>query len=238
MMSIGVLAEMASNKSERSMSPSTLSEEGRRELIARQHRALYGGETGNFIPQGSFDESASMKSQIGGGPRGPSPRAGDPFGAPGQGAPGLESTGQASQESGRPEQTTSPAGQGASGFGPFEAPGQSSGKVPTPPVNDDGSHARHLSKSTTAPLPGGMGPIGSRPNPQHSASQSLNKRTTSPLPSSTPFGFGSSEQTNERSTSSNSNSKKEGGSSSGIGTWGTGSGVWGSNKIGATSVWG
>lgn len=235
-MSIGVLAEMASNKSDRSHSPSTLSEEGRRELIARQHRALYGSETANFIPQGAFDESANTKGPIGGGPRGPSPRAGDPFGGLGQGAPGLESSVQVSQESGRPEKTTSPAG--APGFGTFEGAGQSSGKVPTPPTGDDSSHARHLSKSTTAPLSGGMAPIGSRPNPQHSASQSLNKRTTSPLPASTPFGFGSSEQTNERSTSSNSNSKKEGGGSSGIGAWGTGSGVWGSNKIGATSVWG
>ena len=111
---------------------------------------------------------------------------------------------------------------------------------PTPTAGDDNSHTRHLSKSTTAPLQGGMGPIGSRPNTQHAANPSLNKRTTSPLPSSMSYGFGSNEQVNERSTSSNSNSnaQKESGNNPAIGTWGTGSGVWGSNKIGQTSVWG
>ena len=212
------------------MSPSTLSEEGRRELIARQHRALYGSEHGGFVPSGAFDEAGNMKSPIDSGPRGPSPRATGPFGVPGQGPPGMEGPGQ------HPSQ----APQVAPGFGAFDASGPPSGAAPTPPAGDDSSHTRHLSKSTTAPLQGGMGPIGSRPNTQHAANPSLNKRTTSPLPSSMSYGFGSSEQVNERSTSSNSNSnaQKESGNNPAIGTWGTGSGVWGSNKIGQTSVWG
>src|SRR2546423_14713120 len=85
----GVLAEMSSNKSDRSMSPSTLSEEGRRELIARQHRALYGNEgaAGGFVPPACFwDGGASQGVSSSGGPPflapslpGNSPRGLDPF---------------------------------------------------------------------------------------------------------------------------------------------------------------
>lgn len=219
---------MASNKSDRSLSPSTLSEEGRRDLIARQHRALYGEGTGMMSPgeEAPRELSGNINAPIGAGPRGPSPRAMDPFGAPGQGGPG-----DASQDPSRGEKTTSPSGQAGPGFGTFE------GKSATPPTGEEGQHSRQLSKSTTAPLTGGMAPIGSRPNPQN---QSISKRTTSPLPSALSYGFGSNDPNNERSNSSNSNSNapKEGSNNAGMGAWGTGSGVWGSNKIGATSVWG
>ena len=213
---------MASSKSERSLSPSTLSEEGRRDLIARQHRALYGEATGMLSPgdDAPRDQAGNINAPIGAGPRGPSPRAMD-FGAPGD----------AGQDSSRGDKTTSPSGQAGSGFGAFE------GTSATPPTGEDGQHSRQLSKSTTAPPTGSMAPIGSRPNPQN---QSINKRTTSPLPSTLSYGFGSNDPNNERSNSSNSNSnaQKEGSNNTGMGAWGTGSGVWGSNKIGATSVWG
>jgi hypothetical protein len=206
------------------MSPSTISEEGRRDLIARQHRALYGNEGATPAPgfgadDTGRDQAGNMKTPIGAGPRGPSPRAADPFGAPGL----------------QDDKQTSPSGPQSSGFGGFESVAQS-GKAGTPPVGEDGTHSRQLSKSTTAPLTGGMAPIGSRPHPQ---GQAMNKRTTSPLPSSLSYGFGSGEN-NERSNSSNSNNNapKENTGSAALGTWGTGSGVWGSNKIGATSVWG
>jgi hypothetical protein len=222
----GLLAEMASNKSDRSMSPSTLSEEGRRDLIARQHRALYGESSGMISPGYAGDDSprdqtGNAKAPIGGGPRGPSPRVMDPFGGSADGG----------QDGGRADKTTSPSGQAAPGFTTFD------GKAATPPTGEDGPHARSLSKSTTAPVSGGMAPIGSRPHPQN---QAMNKRTTSPLPAALSYGFGANDQ-NERSTSSNSNpnAQKEGSSTANIGAaWGTGSGVWGSNKIGATSVWG
>lgn len=224
----GLLAEMASNKSERSMSPSTLSEEGRRDLIARQHRALYGEGTGMMSPvfgaeDSPRDQPGNVKAPIGVGPRGSSPRGMDPF------APLGES---AQDAAARTEKTTSPSGQAAPGFNAFD------GKSATPPIGDEGPHSRSLSKSTTAPVSGSMAPIGSRPNPQN---QPINKRTTSPLPPSLSYGFGSNEQNNERSNSSNSNAnaQKEGSNNANMGGgWGTGSGVWGSNKIGATSVWG
>lgn len=233
-----VLAEMSSNKSDRSMSPSTLSEEGRRDLIARQHRALYGGDPAAFVGQVPFapedgngrDATGSIQGGATGAPRGSSPRGADPF------TPQGEANTASSQETSRGEKVTSPSTQ-APGFGTFDV--SSSGKAPTPPIGDESSHSRQISKSTTAPVIGGMGPIGSRPNPQQAPNQSINKRTTSPLPSSLGYGFSPNEQNADRagSANSNANNQKES-SNAGMGGWGTGSGVWGSNKIGTTSVWG
>ena len=236
-----VLADMSSNKSDRSMSPSTLSEEGRRDLIARQHRALYGGDPAAFVGQVPFSpEEISGRDQAGpassgatGAPRGPSPRGADPFASQSEtSAQGVAS----GQEAGRGDKVTSPSSQ-APGFGTFDA--SASGKAPTPPTGEESSHSRQISKSTTAPVTGGMGPIGSRPNAQQAPNQSLNKRTTSPLPSSLGYGFGSTDQSADRagSANSNANNQKES-SNAGMGAWGTGGGVWGSNKIGTTSVWG
>ena len=209
------------------MSPSTISEEGRRELIARQHRALYGNEGAAFIPQSGFGDEQQQASTKGQGARGPSPRNMDPFGMPNQSQqPGDQS----SQAVGQADKTASPPGPASNNFN----------KAPTPPTADDSSHSRQLSKSTTAPITGGMAPIGSRPTGQQAPGQNLNKRTTSPLPSTLSYGFGAAEQSNERTGSSNSNNntQKDNAPNPSMGTWGTGSGVWGSNKIGATSVWG
>ncbi|EXJ80381.1 hypothetical protein A1O1_08525 [Capronia coronata CBS 617.96] len=245
-----VLAEMSSTKSDRSMSPSTLSEEGRRELIARQHRALYGAENPAFVGQVPFtndetagrDQGTNVPAGAAGAARGPSPRGVDPFGIAGaaqQGEGNAQSTGPG-QDGSRMEQASSPSAQTSSGYGNFDASMQTSGKAPTPPSGEETSHSRQISKSTTAPASGGMGPIGSRPMAQQAPSQSLNKRTTSPLPSSLGYGFGSNEQTIDRASSANSTSNvtKESSATSATAPWGTGSGVWGSNKIGTTSVWG
>lgn len=247
-LTLGVLAEMSSNKSDRSMSPSTLSEEGRRDLIARQHRALYGGEGAAFVGQtpygiediGTRDQSGPQANNTPATARGASPRSVDPFSAPGQPSQNEQNTA-TGQDTSRAEKAGSPPGQSAPGFGSFDAPIQSSGgKSSSPTSGEEVSHSRQISKSTTAPISGGMGPIGSRPNAQPAPNQSLNKRTTSPLPSSLSYNFGNNEQINDRAPSSNSNSnaQKESSSGSGMGAWGTGSGVWGNNKIGTTSVWG
>jgi len=204
---------MASNKSDRSMSPSTLSEEGRRELIARQRQALYGPDASGYGPPGQYgQEGAQNEQQAGsGGMRGSSPRGMDPFGMPGQG----ENVQQQINEG----KTTSPHQQG---------------NAPTPPTGDDSAHSRTISKSTTAPVTGPMGPIGSRPNPPHMPGQ-MNKRTTSPLPSSLAYGFGPNDQSNDRTASGTSTAGQKENTGPSMGAWGTGSGVWG-NKIGS-SVW-
>lgn len=210
---------MASNKSDRSGSPSTLSEEGRRELIARQHRALYGPEGSGFAPQGQYGQESSgheqgQQQQPGqGAMRGPSPRGMDPFGMPGQ----SDNMQQQSNDS----KTTSP-------------PNHQHGKAPSPTTGEESNHSRTISKSNTVPS---VGTIGRPSTQQHMPAQSLNKRTTSPLPSSLNYGFGSSDQSNDRipSNNSNNNSGQEKNSNPAVSAWGTGSGVWG-NKLGA-GVW-
>jgi hypothetical protein len=234
-----------------------MSEEGRRELLARQHRALYGNDAGSFLPQGGFGEDGTSGRESGsampanavGGLRGNSPRTADPFGM------GQVSSQQASadkanpvnsgqhQDGGRTETATSPAtGTAPAQFGSIDTSAQQASNTATSPAGAE-SPPRGVSKSTTAPIGSGMGPIGTRLSQQQPPpNQSINKRSTTPLTSPmNNYGFGSSEQANnnERSGSSNSNpsaAQKE--TSSGMGAWGAGSGVWGSNKIGATSVWG
>lgn len=249
---------MSSNKSERSMSPSTLSEEGRRELIARQHRALYGNEGGaaGFVPQSGYsddgnaprEQSSGVPTSSAGGMRGSSPRGMDPFGMgqsatqSGPGENNAQNNSTAQQDPGRGESSASPStGTAPSSFSNFESATQQAGKSTSPSGGE--SPSRGVAKSTTAPIGSGMGPIGSRPaQQQQSQNNGLTKRTTSPLPSSLNYGFGPNEQntSNERAGSSNSNNntQKDSGSNPAMGAWGTGSGVWGSNKIGATSVWG
>jgi hypothetical protein len=253
----GVLAEMSSNKSDRSMSPSTMSEESRRELLARQHRALYGNDASSFLPQGGFGEEGSSGRDSGsavpttaaGGMRGNSPRTADLFGM-GQVSAQQTSTDKtnaassiSNQDIGRGESATSPAtGTAPTQFGNIDTSVQQASNSSTSPAGGE-SPNRGVTKATTAPIGSAIGPIGTRLSQQQPPpSQSINKRSTTPLTSPmNNFGFGSSEQAsnNERSGSSNSNpSAAQKDTSSGMGAWGTGSGVWGSNKIGATSVWG
>lgn len=228
------------------MSPSALSEDGRRDLIARQHRALYGAEGPSYLPNAgitdegsSRDPAANSQNLTGTGNRGPSPRGVDHFGMQGQTGVATDPPMQGVVQDSARDKAASPGGQPAPGFGTFEATTQSTAKASTTPVGEDSSHARQLSKSTTAPLAGSMGPIGSRPAAtQVPGQQPLSKRTTSPLPTTVPYGFTASEQNNERANSSNSNAGKENAPNTNLGGWGSGSGVWGSNKIGATSVWG
>src|ERR1700761_9104990 len=72
-------------KSDRSMSPNTgMSEEERRELIARQHRALYGNDSNLYSDQTSRPGSQDARVATTMGVRGGSPLAYDPFGMQGQ----------------------------------------------------------------------------------------------------------------------------------------------------------
>ncbi|MCJ1466847.1 hypothetical protein MMC07_005468 [Pseudocyphellaria aurata] len=76
------------NKSDRAISPNAMNEDDRRELIARQHRALYGNDGGSFYEGGHYDESHTPRpaTQPPAAPtsatsaRGPSPLAYNSFG--------------------------------------------------------------------------------------------------------------------------------------------------------------
>ena len=228
------------------MSPGALSEEGRRELIARQHRALYGNEAPPFFSSAGFNDEAATHPETQGsaaaaapapGMRGPSPRGRDPFGMPSSSAmPGDTASGMP-QEAARANNPSPGSGPNTASFGTFEASSQQANKSNSPTGGD--SPSRQAQKSATAPIGSGMGPIGSRPPQQQAANPNLNKRSTSPLPSPLTYGMASNEQHNaghaERSGSAASNPNKESGH-----VWGNGSGVWGAkSSLGtATSVWG
>jgi hypothetical protein len=246
----GVVAEMSSSKSDRSMSPASMSEEGRRELIARQHRALYGNDSATFYPNhGIGNDTSRPETQSSnvptsaGGARGPSPSTqGNQAG----------STVDTNQQRSRADSSASPnsatqtsanATSNPAGFSLFDSAAQQSSHTSTSSPGE--SPSRPAQKSATAPIGTSVAPIGTRPS-QPTGSQApnpvLNKRSTTPLPSPLSFGFASNESANnnnERSTSAASNPSapaKE--SSVGLG-WGNGSGVWGNKPLGVqASVWG
>ncbi|KAB8236001.1 hypothetical protein ETB97_010662 [Aspergillus alliaceus] len=256
---------MSGNKSDRSLSPAAMSEESRRDLLARQHRALYGNESPAFFPPGSFaDDNSRPESQGGGTPtsttgaRGPSPRGVDPFSmaqTPVQGSTdGIAQTGASLQSPSRANSTSSPSSGINPVFGKYDNAEQPVTSASSPGRADSPSARQAPSKSAAGPI-GSVGPIGSRPaqpaGPIHAANPALNKRSTTPLPSPLGFGFTHSDAgaTNDRSASSASNPStsasagtpgmKEASGGVGLG-WGNGSGVWGSkNGLGVqASVWG
>ena len=71
-------------KTDRAMSPNTMSEEERRELIARQHRALYGDNSTLYNADGTAARPNSQDARVPAGARGVSPMAFDPFSAQAQ----------------------------------------------------------------------------------------------------------------------------------------------------------
>ncbi|KAI9793701.1 MAG: hypothetical protein M1816_007596 [Peltula sp. TS41687] len=230
-----LLAEMATTqgKPDRTMSPA-MSEEGRRELIARQHRALYGKDGSPYPTEnGTFgNESNTPRPAVQGsssaapantGIRGPSPLSYDQFGAnknqahgqnggqltsePHQVQPssGSGPTPSQPQQRSRANSTSSPASNPNS-FSLFENGTQQSSRTST--SSPGGSPPRQGSKA--APVTPGHAPIGTRPSPSVQAqvnNPALNKRSTTPLPSPLSYGFSHQDDTDakERSTSSASN---------------------------------
>lgn len=194
------------------MSPN-MSEEERRELIARQHRALY-GEDGQ--PTGAGYAPSSQD------PRGPSPRAAFPsYGPDGaKSQPPSANPNEAAQHgpSPQPHQTGAPAPQ------QNQQPAMRTSST-SPKDGGQSSPPRHGKSNSVAP-------IGTRPS-AGSISQAAKRQTP---PASSPLGIvGNS---GDRAPSSASNPQAKDANSG----WGSGSGVWGSvgkNPLGVqASVWG
>ncbi|KAJ5165106.1 uncharacterized protein N7500_006936 [Penicillium coprophilum] len=247
-----LLAEMSASKSDRSTSPAAVSEDSRRELLARQHRALYGNESPAFFPPGAFsDDNPRPDSQAGGTPssgvRGSSPRAMDPFGLT-QASATSDATGL--QSPSRANSTSSPTSAINASFGEQPVTSASS------PGADSPSSRQVSSKPAAGPI-GSVGPIGSRPAPGQTsaptANPALNKRSITPLPSPLGLGFTPTDSTagpaTERTSSAGPSpdvTSAAGGpgtkdQAGGVGLgWSNGSGVW-SSKSGLgvqASVWG
>lgn len=247
-----------------------MNEEDRRELIARQHRALYGNDSGvlydstrpndeNQTPRPG-DQTVGASGSASGG-RGASPRTFDPY-AVGQSqaqANIVEAASQAAaneqgqqniltgpspkpqQQRSRTNSNSSPASNNNQNFTLFESTAQQSSRTSTSSPGDSSPHQGKPS----APISGGVAPIGTRPAQGQAVNPALNKRSTTPLPSPLSYGFAPNENlsatnnnSNERSTSAASN-PSSGAKESGL-AWGNSSGVWGNkNPLGVqASVWG
>lgn len=241
---------MSANKSDRSTSPAAVNEESRRDLLARQHRALYGNESPAFFPPGPLpDDNSRPESQPTGTPssgvRGSSPRGVDPFGL----AQAAAADSASLQSPSRANSTSSPSSAINAGFPDQPVTSTSS------PVADSPSSRQAPPKQAAVPV-GTVGPIGSRPVPPQTSTPTsnpaLNKRSTTPLPSPLGFGFipgeAAANAANVRSTSAASNPAPTATTgnagpkdSAGVGLgWANGSGVWGSKSgLGVqASVWG
>jgi hypothetical protein len=176
----GLLAEMSGNKSERSLSPAAMSEEGRRELIARQHRALYGNDSPAFYPPGTSSPNSGANpsySLYDASAEQPVTSTSSPGGADSPSSRQLSS-----------KSTAGPIGSvGPIGSRPSQQTG--AGQAPNPALN----------KRSTTPLPSPLG-YGFAPNENANSAASGNERSTSsasnPASSAHAAGAGGKEASN------------------------------------------
>ncbi|KUI60833.1 hypothetical protein VP1G_08044 [Cytospora mali] len=213
-------------KPERALSPSGMSEEARRELIARQRSALYG--EGPFAQAGGYvDETGTPRPGVPihhGGPsslRGPSPltyESGPP--------PPNEPMSAGPRD--RASSNASPASNPPGNRGPLEQTSRTTNSSP------GGENGKAVAGKTVAP-------IGTRPsapsNSQGPSNPSLQRQSTTPLPSPLNQSYhapGSGEAT----TSSGPSNPTSAGSEApvGLGSWPQRGQPWGPKA--QTSVWG
>ena len=214
-----------------------MSEEDRRELIARQHRALYGDNSSLYGQEGAAPRQQSQDARVSSSGRNQSPMTFDSFGM--QAQPGSEGVVQMPPRD-RTESTASPASnpttqQSFQLLSDAQQSSRTSNSSPggSPPLSQGQKNASQ-----------GVAPIGTRPMQAPVSAGGLNKRSTTPLtPSSLSYGFSAQDQhaaqKDERSTSAASNPALADKGVSGLGGgWGGSSGAWG-NKLGVqASVWG
>lgn len=219
-----------------------MSEEERRELIARQHRALYGDASSLY---NNNNPTSSQDVRVSGAGRGPSPLAFDPFGMQAANASGesavqmpprgdKDATGGAQEV--RANSNSSPSSNQNPAFSLFENAQQASRTSNSSP---GGSPPRQGPKANGS----GVAPIGTRPtaNQGQPAGAPLGKRATTPLPS--PLGYSSynaSEQNSNATATSSAalNSSSTVTDNKGVGMWNKG--PWANTPTQGVqaSVWG
>ncbi|KAI0112346.1 hypothetical protein F4776DRAFT_351743 [Hypoxylon sp. NC0597] len=240
-----VLSDLSySGKPDRALSPGSMSEDERRDLIARQRSALFG--------EGSYpDESSVSRSGVGvsglptgtSGHRGPSPLAYD-YGRPS--APNTEGASQPADVQGlsRANSNASPQSNPPANIGIFDSTvgqqaNRTSNSSPTggSPPRAGGAPKSNQSGSAVAP-------IGTRPSASSQApNPALNKRSTTPLPSPLSHGFsasGNADDSNQGVSTTGAPSNPPSAAADGYNGWGNRSGVWGNkSSLGVqASVWG
>ena len=239
-----------------------MNEDDRRDLIARQHRALYGENSSLYGQEASTTnprtQSQDARAALGGQQRGPSPLAFDPYGIQPQQSGGDNNVVQMparDHNNDNNNKTTSPAPLQQ----PFNAllsePQQSSRTSnSSPPGNSPPLGQNNAKGGSTSGVV--VAPIGTRPTGSSSSAApgpgALNKRSTTPLTPSTLSHGTTADPKDERSTSASSNPQHAAGATAasaaaekpvtgGLGGWGSNSGVWGSSKNSLAvqpSVWG
>lgn len=230
---------VSGSKSDRSMSPS-MSEEERRELIARQHRALYGEQSQLY---GSNNPTSSQDARVNpppGANRGPSPLAFDPFGMQkGQDSavqmPSRDKDASGGAQEARANSNSSPSSNQNPTFSLFDNAQQASRTSNSSPGT---SPPRQGSKGASGPAP-----IGTRPaaNQNQPAGAPLSKRSTTPLPSPLSYAYNASEQNGGGAPGAASSASLNPSSTvtDNVGGIWNKSGVWGNNTQGVqASVWG
>ncbi|ORY60702.1 uncharacterized protein BCR38DRAFT_44961 [Pseudomassariella vexata] len=240
-----VLAEMSypGTKPDRALSPGSMSEDDRRDLIARQRSALYGdtssGENGGF-----GDENGAPRSGAPGlstGPsshRGHSPLAYDySRGAPEGVAPARDGQGS------RAGSNASPQSNPSNSKGPFDNTIQqascTSNSSPSGSPPRQGNASNQTGNNTVAP-------IGTRPaGAAQPTNPALNKRSTTPLPSPLSHGYTASGNgtgnVEENNPAPGAPPNPSSATPDGYNGWGNRPGVWGKQTSGLgvqASVWG
>ncbi|KAI0458082.1 hypothetical protein F5B21DRAFT_520033 [Xylaria acuta] len=215
-------------KPDRALSPGSLSEDERRDLIHRQRSALYG--------DGHYDDAGAGRAGVPGlsatsSQRGPSPLAFD-YGRPAPGAEGASQPGD-SQVLSRANSNASPQSNPPANIGAL----RTSNSSPT-----GGSPPRAGASSRPGQSGGIVAPIGTRPSINSQVSNpALTKSSTTPLPSPLSHGISASGNGDENHPqSSGASGNPASATADGYNGWGNRSGVWGnkSNLGVQASVWG
>ena len=224
-------------KPDRTLSPNAVNEDERRDLIARQHRALYGNDSNLYMGDSSSPRPMSQDARVLAATSGghmSSPMGYEAFSAPTGGPGEVGSSKQAmpgQQQRSRSNSTTSPAAN-AGGFPMYEHGQQQQQHQQVPNQTSSSSPGASPTRQGSMSHAGGVAPIGTRPHGQA-------KRNTPPQPSPLGYGYGGEQRnqnSNERSQSSASNPASAGPEKSVNMGWNGQSG-WGQNKMQA-SVWG
>ncbi|KAH8162680.1 hypothetical protein CIB48_g5566 [Xylaria polymorpha] len=217
-------------KPDRALSPGSLSEDERRDLIQRQRSALYG--------DGHYDDAGAGRSGVPGlsttsSQRGPSPLAFD-YGRPAPGvAEGVSQPGD-SQVLSRANSNASPQSNNPANIGAL----RTSNSSPT-----GGSPPRAGASSRPGQSGGVVAPIGTRPSISSQVSNpALTKSSTTPLPSPLSHGISASGNGDENHgpPTSGASGNPASATADGYNGWGNRSGVWGNkSSLGVqASVWG
>ena len=196
-----------------------MNEEDRRELIARQHRALYGNEAAPFAENGPLGDAGAAARPSISGARGPSPLAYDPFGmsqamgqAQGPSVPGDNAVPNPSSDQHQQQQQA--VASGPSSVGQQQPQQRSRANSNSSPSSNptgfslfDNNTAQQSSRTSTSSPGGspprqggvpktsnaGVAPIGTRPNPSSSgqaSNPSLGGKQRSTTPLPSPLSYG------------------------------------------------